>query len=275
MSDRPRVRRIDAERIAPIRDWSNLFRSPGAQAMTAAPGNGAAMKAQVSEFAPDGDANGSAPAATLATPDAVSAEALRGIESAYRVIDEHLQEGRRAAQARPVDARPSAPGAADSVSTGAAGAGVAAPNLEEIVEQGLRLYSSLAPLWSSIVNSLAGAAVLREPSPDGLSAPPPAPIPRNTAAPVIVEIASARMARVTVDLAQRAGTPNLVVGGLLAIEAEKPPLKAIALTIEPGSNRTVVTIRVPEDQPPGVYSGVIVDRESGEAHGTITLRIDA
>ncbi len=276
MSDRPRVRRNDAERIAPIRDWSNLFRNPAAQGVPAASGNGAAMKAPASEFPPDGVANGSAPAATSSPTDPVSEEAQRGIEDAYRVIDEHLQEGRRAAQARPAAARPGTPGVDDSASTGAAAAGVAPPNFEEMVAQGLRLYSSLAPLWTTFLNSVASTAAARDPSADGLSAAPlaPAPIPRNAAAPVIVEIASTRRARVTVDLAQQPGAPNFAVGGLLSIEAEKPPLKEITLGIETGSNRTVVSIRVPDDQPAGVYSGVIVDRDSGQPRGTITLRID-
>ena len=276
VSDYRRVRRNDAERIAPIRDWSNLLRNPAAQGVPAASGNGAAMKAPASEFPPDGGANGSAPAATSSPPDPVSEEAQRGIEDAYRVIDEHLQEGRRAAQARPAATRPGAPGADQSVPAGAAGAGAAPPNFEEMVAQGLRLYTSLAPLWTTLLNSVANTAVARDQSADGLSVAPlaPAPIPRNTAAPVIVEIASLRRARVTVDLPQQADTLNLAVGGLLSIEAGKPPLREITLGIEAGSNRTVVSIRVPDDQPAGMYSGVIVDRDSGQPRGTITLRID-
>jgi hypothetical protein len=257
MSDRPRVKRKDPERSAPIRNWSNLFRSAGAPGVSPASGNGAAMKRSADEFVPDGVANGSAPGAASAAPtEPVSEEAQFGIESAYRVIDEHLREGQRAAQAR----------SPRGTTTGLAGAAITNEGIQEIAAQAIRLYSSMAPLWSGIVNSMANAGVPREPvagaSPSSLK-------------PVVVEIASPRMARVTVDLPSQANPQNLAIGGMLAVEAEKPPLKDVRLAIEPGSNRVVVRIRVPDDQPAGAYSGVIVERESGESRGTITVRIEA
>jgi hypothetical protein len=279
MSDRPRIRRKDPERSAPIRDWSNMFRSPGAQAVTAPSAESAAVGLQVNNSTADGVASDSAEQSTAATVAAgVSEEARIGIETAYRVIDEHLQEGRRAAQAR--SGRNGAEPAA-SATAGPSGVGVAADSIQEMVAQGIRFYTSLAPLWSSLVNSIANSAMVRDTAPaGGISTAPlaPAPMPRSapamSPAPVIIEIASARMTRVTVDLAPPVGTSSLAIGGLQALEPEKPPLKEIALVTEPGSNRTVVRIRVPESQPAGVYSGVIVDRESGEPRGTITLRID-
>jgi hypothetical protein len=36
-----------------------------------------------------------------------------------------------------------------------------------------------------------------------------------------------------------------------------------------------VRIRVPDNQPAGVYNGVIVDKDSGEARGNLTVRIEA
>jgi hypothetical protein len=276
MSDGPRIRRKDPERSAPIRDWSNMFRSPGAPG-AAAP----SADSPANNSTPDGVASGPSASATLAVhAGAVSDEARVGIETAYRVIDEHLQEGRRAAQAQS--------GRADGAGAGAfaravpAGVGIAADSIQEIIAQGIRFYSSFAPLWISLVNSIANSAGVRDPAAaSGISAAPlaPAPMPRSAtemgAPPMIIEIASARMTRITVDLAPHAGPANLAIGGLHALEAEKPPLKEIALTVEPGSNCAVVRIRVPEHQPAGVYSGVIVDRESGEPRGTMTLRIDA
>ena len=35
MSEHPRIRRKDPERSAPIRDWSNMFRSSGGQSASA------------------------------------------------------------------------------------------------------------------------------------------------------------------------------------------------------------------------------------------------
>ncbi len=280
MSDRPRVRRKDPERSAPIRDWSNMFRSPGAQGAAAPSADSAAAGIQVNNSTHEGVASGSAAVSTAAVQAAtVSEEARVGIETAYRVIDEHLQEGRRAAQAQSGRGGGAGPGA--FATAGPAGVGIAAESIQEMVAQGIRFYSSFAPLWVSLVNSIANSAVVRDNVAGGISAAPLAlaPMPRSTTAmgpaPIIIEIASTRMTRVTVDLAPHAGPPNLAIGGLHALESEKPPLKEIALTIEPGSNRAVVRIRVPESQPAGVYSGVIVDSESGEPRGTIALRIDA
>jgi hypothetical protein len=280
MNDRPRVRRKDPERSAPIRDWSNVLRSPGTQEASARSADPVAVGSRESNFTSDGSANGSAamraPEAEAAT---VSEEARAGIEVAYRVIDEHLQEGRLAAQAQNGRGAGGDAGLAAFATAGGPGVGIAADSIQEMVTQGIRFYSSLAPLWAGLINSIAHAAGMRDAAADGVSAAPlaPPPMPRSaiamSAAPVIVEIASTRMTRVTVNLVSHAGESNLAIGGLLALEPEKPPLKEIVFALEAGSGRTVVRIRVPESQPAGVYSGVIVDGESGEARGTMTLKI--
>jgi hypothetical protein len=277
MSDHPRIKRKDPVRGAPIRDWSNMFRSPDAQAAAAPSEDPAAAGLRMNESAPNGTANGAAAVSIPAAPAAsLSEEARVGIETAYRVIDEHLQEGRRAAQEQShADA-----GLAGFATAAPAAVGIAADSIQEIVTQGIRFYSSFAPLWVSLVKSIANSAALGDTVAAGRSTAPlaPAPIPRPAAtmgAPIVVEIASSRMTRITVDLAPSALVSHLAIGGLQALEPEKPPLKEISLTGDAGSNRAVVRIRVPENQPAGVYSGVIVERESGEPRGTITLRIDA
>jgi hypothetical protein len=103
MSDHPRLKRNDPARSAPIRDWSNMFHSPAAQSLSPPSADPAAVGLRINEAmrngAANGAANGSATVSTPAAPAAgLSEEARVGIETAYRVIDEHLQEGRRAAQ---------------------------------------------------------------------------------------------------------------------------------------------------------------------------------
>ena len=275
MSDRPHLRRKEPARSAPMRDWSNMFRSSGAAAV-AAGADGPGLPAN--NATPGVVANGSAPAVNSEAPaTTVSDEALRGIETAYQVIDQHLREGRSAAEAH--GARDGAAGPAAFIAAAPAGTAAAADSLQEVVTQGLRFYSSLAPFWTALVNSLANATVVREAAAAATAFVPPASAPPATAtggaAPAIVEIASTRMARVTVDLPPHADVPNLAIGGLLALAPGPPPLTEVALAIDPALSRIVVRIRVPDGQPPGVYSGVIVDRTCGEPRGTITLRIDA
>jgi hypothetical protein len=276
MSDPSRIKRPDPARTAPIRDWSNMFQSPAASAGSARAADHAAPNARLHESIANG-ANGPVSVRDSASPSSsISEEARVGIETAYRVIDEHLQEGRRAAQEQ------RAGEAAPAAFAGAAGAGIATDSIQEIVAQGMRFYSSLAmSLIKAIANSTPQPETAhRETAATGLAPAPlaPAPIPRAATASspsIIVEIASSRMTRVTVDLAPSAATTEFVIGGLHALEADKPALREISLAIEVGSNRPVMRIRVPENQPPGVYSGVILERESGQPRGTVILRIDA
>jgi hypothetical protein len=282
MSDRQRIRRKDPDRDAPIRSWSNMFQSPAAASAAAPNGNGVAIGVPPEELITDGAAIGPASVDSANATDPVSEEARHGVESAYRVIDEHLQEGRRAAQARIDDTRVTASGATNMMAAvDPAGIKIATESLQEMITQGVRFYSSLAPLWASFVNSVATSAGALTPSyATAPAAAPlaPAPIPRSArttgAAPISIEIASARMARVTIDLAPHATAANLATSGLHAIEPGQPPLKDVAFTIDAPANRPIVRIRVPENQPAGVYNGVIVDKDSGDARGTLTVRIE-
>lgn len=247
MSDSPRIRRNDPARGAPIREWSNLYRAP-------APNGDPAHPHRIDPIAPAGNGSpGVAPDdASAAAEPTLDAEARAGIDTAYRVIDEHLREGRRAAEAR----SGSGPTAGPAAAADAAGA-AAADGFQEIIAQGGRLYASLAPLWAGLFKAIA------TPAADAPAA----------GAPVVVEIASARMARVTVDLQRQAEAKNLALAGLHALEPGLSPLTGVEFAAEPGTNRVIVRIRVPAGQPAGDYSGAIVDRETGRPCGTIALRL--
>ncbi len=235
------------------------------------------MGAEANEPTPQGSAMGAAAAAVTA----VGGDANTEIESAYRVIDEYLQEGRRAAQARSRDSSVAAAGAFAAIATDPSRVGMAAASIQEMVAQGIRFYSTLAPLWTAVVSSIAssaGAAIPTDTPVPGAAPLHPPPLPRGSTttipAPVIIELASARMTRVTVDLTSPGDTAALAIGGLHAIESERPPLRDIRFASDSHSGRPIVRIRVPDDQLPGVYSGVIVDADSGEPRGTIWLRIE-
>src|SRR5258708_13802603 len=158
MSDRPRIRRKDPDRDAPMRSWSNMFRSPAASIAPAPNGNGAAMGIESAELITAGVVSGSASDSTASAQDQISDEARDGVEGAYRVIDEHLQEGRRAAQPPIDEARATAPGTSNMSTPDPAAIKNAAESLQEMIAQGVRFYSSLAPLWAGLVNSMAASA---------------------------------------------------------------------------------------------------------------------
>jgi hypothetical protein len=281
MSDRPRIRREDPDRAAPVRDWANLFRSAASSSTPST--NGSVKRGPTDEMTVAGAANGPALASNPAAPGSISEEAQIAIENAYRVVDEHLQEGRRAAQSRRDDAaRMSAPGAFPAASVDAAGIGLTVENIQEMVARSIRFYSTLAPLWASVVNSIAtAAATASAPDDAGLAAAPlaPPPMPRRTTAmvaePIIVELASARMTRVTIDLVPQVNPTKLATSGLHSIVPDCPSIKDLTFIEDSHSNRPVVRIRVPDDQPAGSYNGVIVDVDSGDTRGAITLRIES
>jgi hypothetical protein len=239
------------------------------------------MGIESAEFITAGVVSGSASDSTASAQDQISDEARDGIEGAYRVIDEHLQEGRRAAQARIDEARATAPGTSNTSAPDPAAIKNAAESLQEMIAQGVRFYSSLAPLWAGFVNSMAASAGVVNPSTAAAATAPlaPAPIPRGAyiagAVPISIEIASARMARVTIDLAPQASVTNLATTGLHALEPGRPPLEEVTFAIDAIANRPIVRIRVPDDHAAGVYNGVIVDKNSGEPRGTLTVRIEA
>src|SRR5579864_681850 len=112
MSDRPRLRRKDPDRDAPIRSWSNMFRSPTAAIASTPNGNGIAPVVPSDELMTAGALSPTSDS-SASEQDPISEEARDGVESAYRVIDEHLQEGRRAARARIDEARATASGASN------------------------------------------------------------------------------------------------------------------------------------------------------------------
>ena len=279
MSDRPRIRREDPDRAAPVRDWANLFRSAASSSTPFT--NGSVKRGPTDEMTVAGAANGPASASNPAAPGPVSEEAQIAIENAYRVVDEHLQEGRRAAHSRKDGARMSAPGAFPAASVNAAGIGLTVENIQAMVAEGLRFYSTLAPLWTTLFNSIATAATAASAPDTGLAAASLArpPMPGNTttmaAEPIIVELASNRMTRVTIDLVPHVNPTKLATSGLHSIVPDCPSIKDLTFIVDSHSNRPVVRIRVPEDQPVGSYNGVIVDADSGDPRGTIALRIES
>ncbi|HEY1851221.1 MAG TPA: hypothetical protein VGG60_09375 [Candidatus Binataceae bacterium] len=280
MSERPRIRREDPDRAAPVRHWGNLFRS--AASPSAPSTNGSAKREPTDEMTVYDAANGPASASNAAVFGPISEDARIAIENAYRVVDEHLQEGRRAAQSRRDDVRVSAPGAFPAASIGSAGIGLAAENIQAMVAESIRFYSTLAPLWTSVVNSIATAATAASPPDDaGLAAAPLArpPMPGSETTmvgePIIIELASARMTRVTIDLIPQANATKLATSGLHSIVPNCQSIRDLTFIVDSHSNRPVVRIRVPDDQPVGCYNGVIVDIDSGDPRGTITLRVEA
>ena len=236
MKESKRLHRGDSARIAPVRNFSKLYSKSDS-------------------------ANGSGPAKTVpsdtrrvATSESPLAE---GVELAYSVIEKHIAEGRRAAEGfstQPYTTR-AAPG----------------DNLQVLIERMLRFQAEMLPLWIETLSTL----VKVYPSQNG-HAPDPATRPHANDAEtmaVSIEVVSLRPVKVSVEIRPNSDSRSLVALGLSAVDSRKPVLRDISLVPDEGADRVKLRLRIPEGQPPGTYSGVIVDRETGETRGTLSIRI--
>ncbi len=238
MGDRKRLHRDDPARIAPVRNFSKLY-----SRSSSANGTYAAKAAQ--------------PDAPLRTTS--GGPLAEGVELAYSVIEKYIAEGRQTAEGlsnQPYSTR--APN----------------DNLQVLVERMLRFQAEMLPLWIETLATL----VKVDPAQNGY-APSSDAWQRSNGAPktetmaVTIEIVSLRPVQVSVELRPNSEPQSLVALGLSAVDPGKPILKDISLLPDEIAGRIKLRLRIPESQPPGTYSGVIVNRENGETRGTLSVRI--
>ena len=232
---RARARRPELERDHPIRHFSCVFREAEPQRAEAqAPGG-----------------------------DAVS----RAVELGYRVIDEYIRQGQRAAQ---------------RLNDRSLGPETIARDVQDLTARMSQYASDFLGVWFEVLELATAGRLARPGTQDGqtVPTPPPAPTPPRAERPpagertrVRVDVSSARPAEVSLDLVPDAARRSLVVHALRAVDPDKPRLTDVAL--EPGAHGEPLTlrIRVPADQPPGVYSGLLIDEQTNRPAGTISVRL--
>jgi hypothetical protein len=238
VGDRKRLHRDDPARIAPVRNFSKLY-----SRSSSANGTNAANAVQ-----PDAPVR-----ATSGDPLA------EGVELAYSVIEKYIAEGRRTAEG--LSNQPYATRAPND-------------NLQVLVERMLRFQAETLPLWIETL-----ATLVRVDTPRNGYAPASDVWPHSNGAQnveamaVTIEVISLRPVQVSVELRPNSEPQSLVALGLSAVDSGKPILKDISLVPDEVAGRLKLRLRIPESQPPGTYSGVIVNRESGETRGTLSIRI--
>jgi hypothetical protein len=236
MGDRKRLHRGDPERVGPIRDFSNLYsRSESV--------NGAHPAKPVPSDAPC--KAGSGPLA-------------EGVELAYSVIEKYIAEGRRTAEG--ISSQPYSIRATND-------------NLQDILERMLRFQAEMLPLWLETLTTLVKVDASRNghgPAPDAW---PRSNGGHNKPMAVSIEVVSLRPVQVSVELQPNSDARSLVSLGLNAIDSSKPALTDISFVPDEVTGRITLRLRIPESQPTGTYSGVVVNRDTGETRGTLSARI--
>lgn len=226
MGDDKRLHRKDPERTGPLRSFTEMYSSrPGMRQRE----------------------------------DSAQAQA-EGVGLAYRVIEKHINDGRRSAEmlnGQPYNTR------------------AATDRLQEVIERTLRSWSELLPLWLEAITT----AVTIEPP---RMSPTPPPVMQNGesrgsisgdgSSAIEIEMISMRPVIVSIDLRENSDKMPLATLGLRAVDRSKPELSEIG--IEPDAAGGIkVRICVQQSHPAGIYSGVIVNRETGESRGTLTVRV--
>lgn len=238
MSERKRLHRDEPLRIAPVRDFSKLYRRPDSL-------NGT-NKAKTAQADPPRKARSGGPLAD-------------GVALAYSVIEKYIAEGRRTAE---------------EISNQPYTTRAASDNLQGILERVLRFQAEILPLWIETLATLVRA----DPAGNGFAAAV-AEWPRTNGGPGAgsmtpsIEVLSLRPVEVSVDIRPNADLKSLVVLALNSVDPKKPAFTDITFVPCESPGKTKLRIRVPESQPSGTYSGVIVNRESGETRGTLSIRI--
>ncbi len=245
MSVKKRVSRPKLDRTEPIRRWPHLL----------------GMSPEAAQN--DGDS----PAAGRSLNAAVS----RSVDLGYRVIDEYIRQGQRAAQ---------------RLNDRSYGAQAMTSDVQELALRVGQYTSEFAAIWFELIQAaVIGAAEHKNGAPRGTqavrtsdatasSAPAPERLPAAAEpARVRIAITSPRPAEVSLDLRPELAARPVLVNALRALDPDKPRVSDVVFEPACNGDPPTLRLRVPADQPAGVYNAVMVDAETSRPVGTISLRI--
>ena len=252
MSSSDRPKRPAPERTQPIRSWSTLFSVP----------------------TPDREEGDRAADASAAEPrgaglnDVVS----RSVDLGYRVIDEYVRQGQKAAQ---------------RLNERSYGTQAMAGDLQDLAMRMTRYASDFAAVWLEFVQLAATANGAAGPAPANPVEPADAtvaPVPCAVDAPhtdtataefarVRLEVLATQPTEVSLDIRPNAAGRQLLVHALRAVDPDKPRLTEVTFHAGSDGEPPRLRIRVPAGQPAGIYSGLIIDEQTSRPAGTVSVRI--
>ena len=187
-----------------------------------------------------------------ATDDPVS----HGVKLGYSVLEEQMREGQRLAE---------------RLRGGMSGA--APLDVGVLIERALNIYRDIGALAFAATEALARNPALT--SGLGRATAAPAPEPQGSgpaaAANYTLDVQSTRRVSVKLDLRPSGRAHAVGVGALHAAEGAARPISDVRLEGDPAAPTLRLTID--DDQPAGLYHGVVVDAATREARGTLTVHI--
>jgi hypothetical protein len=151
------------------------------------------------------------------------------------------------------------------------GTGSVTRPLQEVVDKLLRFQAEMLPLWLDLFGSLARVDSFRIGGTQSEARKGANGLVLN--GNIWIELASARPVEILTDIDQAFTHRPLVTPGLHSFDKNKPALTDIQFTPANRRQKAKLQISVPKSQPAGLYSGAIVDPASGEARGTLSIRV--
>ena len=184
------------------------------------------------------------------------------VKAAYQVVEDNIQEGRRAAERLGAAAPPlSEP----------------APNTRTIANRLMHVTKDLGATWVDLI-----VAVLREPEVRAMldrvtlhdrARPRPADAAGATPTPIVQRISSRKPIEVTLSsLPARSYASPPAITAVYSLNAGVPPIGGVQFGLRPGGGLEL-QIDVADDQPPGTYVGAVVDVDSQKPVGTLAVKV--
>jgi hypothetical protein len=249
MSSPPRKKRPDLDRHEPVRRFDGVFGRPRNGAHT----NG----------------GGPAGASTIA----------QGVEAGYRVIEDYLRQGQAYAK---------------SSATPRSGQSSRAPDPQALAERMLQYASDLGAVWLEYVRITTGQPQAANPAKTPTDRAPgvggfdiggepgaahagEAPRSDKTTAPrleaprIAIDIRSKLRAEITVDLKPGSARMALAAHDLRHRNPAIERISDVVIETEESLNRVAIRLSVSDDQPPGTYSGIVVDTDTNLPQGTLSI----
>jgi hypothetical protein len=275
-----RTRRPDLERVASIRNFSRIFGPPRAPASSPNGTNGTRSRKRAE--------HGSPPAAD---------DVQRGVGMGYQVIEDYMRQGEQFARLfyGSTGAPPPAPPRGGTAPDGA--------DVRATAGRMAQVAADWVAAWMELMQTATGGGVPErgparagvppfdiQPDREPPAAAPPrnghsvekaassSPRPASRPAPVTLEISSRRPVEVSVDLTPGSAPGPLLAHDLRAVDSGRRRIGGVVVEeVSAGEHHQgfVVRIQVDDDQPPGVYAGLVVDPRTNTPRGSLSVRVRA
>ena len=260
MATKKRAKRPELDRVAPIRDFSRIFGLPGS-------------------------GESGRPKNVRQPPDAAppSGSIPGGVTLGYQVIEDYIRQGEEFARAMS-----GAPGGSPASFFSSPSAGNGAGDLQATAGRLFQVVADFAAAWTDLMQTTSNRRpdpLSRQPRPDfpgfeinkpSTPAPPATPREASTQvaqqAPLTLRLDSKRRVEVAVDIRPEAGAGRIVAHDLRAIDATLPRIENVQIERGTGGG-LVIQLRIEDDQPVGVYSGIVVDEQTNLPRGTLSVRV--